>query len=136
MRAHGSNEAVGGNLAEFNCLDQVWENSRHSVYPCERGEVARNLAADLVASLESAGERGWVPGDAGNDDVSVCLVDNVGVHPQCWEAFPFPIDAPLSSLLDPLKGLSMMNCGKLELEGRSRLPALKGVRGACSKSRD
>ncbi len=42
-----------------------------------------------------------------------------------------PIDAPLSSLLDPLEGLSMLNYGKLELEGRSRLPALKGVRGAC-----
>jgi hypothetical protein len=45
-------------------------------------------------------------------------------------------DAPLSSLLDPLEGLSMLNCEKLELEGRSRLPALKGVRGACWKSRD
>jgi hypothetical protein len=40
-------------------------------------------------------------------------------------------DALLSSLLDPLEGLSMLNYGKLELEGRSRLPALKGVRGAC-----
>ncbi len=36
-------------------------------------------------------------------------------------------DALPSSLLDPLEGLSMLNCGKLELEGR----ALKGVRGAC-----
>ncbi len=45
-------------------------------------------------------------------------------------------DALLSSLLDPLEGLSMVNCGKLELGGRSRLPALKRVRGACQKSRD
>ncbi len=30
----------------------------------------------------------------------------------------------------------MLNCGKLELEGRSQLPALKGVRGACQKSWD
>ncbi len=45
-------------------------------------------------------------------------------------------DAPLSSLLDPLEGLSMLNCRKLELEGHSQLPALKGVRGACWKSRD
>ncbi len=45
-------------------------------------------------------------------------------------------DAPLSSLLGPLEGLSMLNCRKLELEGRSRLPALKGVRRACQKSRD
>ncbi len=29
----------------------------------------------------------------------------------------------------------MLNCEKLELEGRSQLPALKGVRGACQKSR-
>ncbi len=36
-----------------------------------------------------------------------------------------------SSLLDPLEGLSMLNCEKLDLEGRSQLPALKGVRGAC-----
>jgi hypothetical protein len=41
------------------------------------------------------------------------------------------IDALPNSLLDPLKGLSMLNCGKLELEGRFRLLALKGVRGAC-----
>jgi hypothetical protein len=40
-------------------------------------------------------------------------------------------DALPSSLLGPLEGLSMLSCGKLELEGRSRLPALKGVRGAC-----
>ncbi len=30
----------------------------------------------------------------------------------------------------------MLNYGKLELVGRSRPPALKGVRGACQKSRD
>ncbi len=30
-----------------------------------------------------------------------------------------PIDALLSPLLDPLEGLSMLNCGKLGLEGRS-----------------
>ncbi len=42
----------------------------------------------------------------------------------------------LCSLLDPLEGLSMLSCGKLELEGRFRLPALKGVRRACQKSRD
>jgi hypothetical protein len=40
-------------------------------------------------------------------------------------------DTPLSSLLDPLEGLSVLNCGKLELEGRTWLPALKGVGGAC-----
>jgi hypothetical protein len=28
-------------------------------------------------------------------------------------------DTPLSSLLDPLEGLSVLNCGKLELEGRT-----------------
>ncbi len=40
-------------------------------------------------------------------------------------------DAPLSPLLDPLKGLSRLNCGKLGLEGHSRLPALEKGRGAC-----
>jgi hypothetical protein len=40
-------------------------------------------------------------------------------------------DALLSSWLDPLEGLGMLNCEKLELGSRSRLPTLKGVRGAC-----
>jgi len=35
-------------------------------------------------------------------------------------------DTLLSSLLDPLEGLITLNCGKLELGSRSRLPALKG----------
>ncbi len=45
-------------------------------------------------------------------------------------------DALLSPLLDPLEGPTMQSCGKLGLEGRSRLPALKKGRGACQKSRD
>jgi hypothetical protein len=40
-------------------------------------------------------------------------------------------DAFLSPLLDPLEGPSTLNCGKFGFEGRSRLPALKGGRGAC-----
>jgi hypothetical protein len=36
-----------------------------------------------------------------------------------------------SPLLDPLEGPNMLNYGKLGLEGRSRLPTLKGGRGAC-----
>jgi hypothetical protein len=40
-------------------------------------------------------------------------------------------DALLSPLLDPLEGPSMLNCRKLGLESRSRLPALKGGKGAC-----
>jgi hypothetical protein len=43
----------------------------------------------------------------------------------------FAPDAPLSSLLDPLEGLSVLNYERLELEGRTRLPTLKRVRGAC-----
>ncbi len=42
-------------------------------------------------------------------------------------------DALQSPLLDPLEGPSTLNCGKLGLEGRSRLPALKGGRG-CARS--
>jgi hypothetical protein len=41
------------------------------------------------------------------------------------------IDALLCPLLDPLEGQTMLSCEKLGLEGRSRLPALKGGRGAC-----
>jgi hypothetical protein len=50
---------------------------------------------------------------------------NPVAHP---DAFP-------SSLLDPLEGLSMLSCGKLELGGRSRLPALNGVRGRARSPR-
>jgi hypothetical protein len=41
------------------------------------------------------------------------------------------IDAPLSPLLDSLEGQTMLSCEKLGLKGRSQLPALKGVGGAC-----
>jgi hypothetical protein len=40
-------------------------------------------------------------------------------------------DAPLSPLLDPLEGPSRLSCGKLGLEGHSRLPALERGRRAC-----
>jgi hypothetical protein len=53
--------------------------------------VAYSLSANPVVSLESVRECDWVPGDVRDDDVFVCSVDNVGVHPKCQEAFPFPI---------------------------------------------
>ncbi len=40
-----------------------------------------------------------------------------------------PTDTLPSPLLNPLEGPTMWNCGKLGLEGRSRLPAQKGVEG-------
>jgi len=40
-------------------------------------------------------------------------------------------DALPSPGLNPLEGLTMLSCGKLGLEGRSRLPALKRGTGAC-----
>jgi hypothetical protein len=40
-------------------------------------------------------------------------------------------DTLLSSLLDPLEGLTMLSCRKLELGGHFQFLALKGVRGAC-----
>ncbi len=47
----------------------------------------------------------------------------------------FRIEAPLSPLLDPLKGLSRLSCGKLGLEGRSRLLAVEsGRRGVLEVS--
>jgi hypothetical protein len=64
-------------------------NIRHSVYSRERGKVAYNLGANLVISLESAKEHGWVLGDAINNDVFAGLVDNVGVHPEYRKALPF-----------------------------------------------
>jgi hypothetical protein len=40
-------------------------------------------------------------------------------------------DALPSPKLNPLEGPIMLSCGKLKLEGRSQLPALKRGRGAC-----
>ncbi len=40
-------------------------------------------------------------------------------------------DALPSPGLNPLEGPTMCSCGKVGLEGRSRLLALKGGRGAC-----
>jgi len=45
------------------------------------------------------------------------------------------IDALLSPLLDPLEGPSTLNCGKLGLESRSWLPALKAVEGRAKSPR-
>jgi hypothetical protein len=69
------------------------------------------------------------------------------IHPLDWTSFMIKckflydfffhicvnndIDALLSPLLDPLEGLNMLNCGKLGLEGRSWLLALKGGKGVC-----
>jgi hypothetical protein len=52
-------------------------------------------------------------------------------HSQVSSHFGSWSEASLSSLLNPLEGLSILNWRKLELESRSRLPALKGVKGAC-----
>ncbi len=41
------------------------------------------------------------------------------------------IDALPSPRVNPLEGPTMCSCGKMGLEGRSRLPALKRGRGAC-----
>jgi hypothetical protein len=48
-----------------------------------------------------------------------------------YKSIMFYINALPSPLLSPLEGLSVLNCEKLGLEGRSRLSALKGGRRAC-----
>jgi len=45
-------------------------------------------------------------------------------HMKAYDALP-------SAELNSLEGPTMCSCGKLGLEGRSRLPALKRGRGAC-----
>ncbi len=69
----------------------------------------------------------------GGDSIRPSLVYYGNCYPLFVLFFKYVsiVDALLSSLLDPLEGLSMVNCGKWELGGRSRLPTLKGVRGAC-----
>jgi len=55
----------------------------------------------------------------------------------CLQVMEFIVfNALLSSLLNPLEGPSVLNRGNMELGGCSRLPAQKGGRGACYKSRD
>ncbi len=91
MRIHGSNKTVKGNPAEFNGFYQVWENFRHSVDPCERGEMTHCLVADPVPNFEAARERSRVPKDARDDDIPACLISDVGAHSKCREAFPFHV---------------------------------------------
>ncbi len=51
--------------------------------------MAHSLGVDLVTSLESVREHGWVLGDARDDVVSTCSVDNMAIHLEYQEAFPF-----------------------------------------------
>jgi len=74
---------------EFNGFYQVWENFRHSVDPCKRGEMTHCLAVDLVTNFEVVGEHSRVLRDVRDDDILACSISNMGVHFQCWEAFPF-----------------------------------------------
>jgi len=74
LGAHGLDEAVMGDLAEFYGLDRVGGDSSYLVYPHEGSTVAYNLAIDLVAKLEAVGEGCWVPRDVRNDDVSICAI--------------------------------------------------------------
>jgi hypothetical protein len=91
LRTHGFNKTVKGNPAEFNGFYQVWENFRHSVNPCEKGEMTCCLVVDLVANIEVVGEHNWVPRDARDDDLLTCLINNMGAHFKCRETLPFPI---------------------------------------------
>jgi hypothetical protein len=89
LRAHDFNEVIKGDLAEFYGLNQVKGNSYHAVYPREKGTFAYNLNVDPVVNLKMTGERCWVLGDARDDGVSTCSIDDVGVHPVCRQALPF-----------------------------------------------
>ncbi len=91
LSAHGSDESVGGGPTEFYGLDQVSGGASYSIYPLERGAVAYSLAADPVTGLKAVRESYWVPGDAGDDDVLTCSVNDVGIHPEYWEPLPFPV---------------------------------------------
>jgi hypothetical protein len=71
-----------------------------------------------------------------NKEFYACLWFSLGAIPmsQGWiESIRalIPCDALPSPELNPLEGLTMLSCGKLGFEGRSRLPTLKRGRGAC-----
>jgi hypothetical protein len=91
LRTHGSDEVVGGSPIEFYGLDQVNGDFSYLVYPLKRGMVAYSLNTDLVVGLETIGKCCWVLRDAGNDGVPVYSIDDVGVHLENREAFPFLI---------------------------------------------
>jgi hypothetical protein len=59
--------------------------------------------------------------------VDSCATKHMTFEQEWFTAY----DTLLSPLLDPLEDQIMLNCGKLELEGRSQLPTLKGGRRAC-----
>ncbi len=89
MKIHDFNKIVKGNPTEFNGFYQVWENFRHSIDPCERGEVTCCLAANLVTNFEANGECSQVPRDAKDDDIPSCSINDVGIHFKCRETLPF-----------------------------------------------
>lgn len=64
LRAHGSNEAIGGGPTKFYGMDQVRGDSSHSVYPLEGSAVACNLTTDPIAGSKAVGECCYVLGDA------------------------------------------------------------------------
>ncbi len=74
---------------EFNGFYQVLENFRHSIDPCERGEMTHCLVANPIPNFEVVGERNRVPKDAKDDDIPACLISDVGTHFKCRKALPF-----------------------------------------------
>jgi hypothetical protein len=68
---------------EFNGFYQVWDNFRHLVDPCEKGEMTRCLVVDLVTNFEAVGECSWVLRNVRDDDNLACSINNVGVHFKC-----------------------------------------------------
>jgi hypothetical protein len=91
LEIHGSNKTIRGNPTKFNGFYQVWEKVHHLVYPHERGEMTRCLVVDPITNFEIAKERSWVLTNTRNDDILVCLINNVGIHFKCWEALPFHV---------------------------------------------
>ncbi len=49
------------------------------------------LATDPVVGLEATGEGNWVPRNVVYDGVSVGMVDDMEVHPECQEVQPLSV---------------------------------------------
>jgi hypothetical protein len=86
------------------CTDQLMECQ------LQMHEVAQKLVSTPLFSFQDL--------KLSTKDIIVILEDTLN------DALPSP-------LLNPLEGPTMLSCGKLGLEGRSRLPTLKRGRGAC-----
>ncbi len=91
LGAHRSDKATRGNPLKFDGLHCVGRSPGYSVHQSKGGVVTRGPTTNPISYLELVGVRCGVLGNVVYNDSSTCAVDDVGVHPEGWVAFPVPI---------------------------------------------